>query len=199
MFPEALTNLEKCKKSDYSEVIKSMRANLLKIDINLNERSTRIWKEIDVGGNDFNRKKNLIEALDKLDRSKVDDLFKKIFYKNPKRFSVHNYASNVKSFEPESSNSSIDLKEFHLNKKLKIKYTEDLNFLKDAHILQKIKAIRTKANKFKAVNSNTKNNLLNSSENKSRVKTNKVKNKVKNVKIITDNEIFEPNRNKNKI
>jgi len=175
VFPEAKTKLEKCKNSEYSEVLSSIRVNLLKKDDNLNERSTRIWKEIDVGGNDFNRQKNLLDFLDNLDTSKVDDLFNKIFYDNPKRLSVHNHASNVKSFEPQSTDSSTDVKEFSLNKKLKIVYTEDLNFLKDAHLLQKIKAIRMKANKLKEVNSINKNGS--EKENDNILKEKKIKHK----------------------
>jgi hypothetical protein len=176
--------MEECSKTEYKDIIESIRIFLMKKDNNLIERRTKIWKEIDINSNDFNRMKNLLETLEQLDVTKIIDMFKKIFYTSPKRLSIHNYASNVESFDDKSKESNIDLKEFQLNKEVKIKYTEDLNILKEHPILQRKKMAKKSMTKFRLA---TGTMLTNQSQNSGSTKIKSLKthdmNKMKIMKI----------------
>ncbi len=52
------------------------------------QRSNRIWREILLGNNDFNRKSKLIKEIEKIKISDINLLFNKIFIQSPSKLSV---------------------------------------------------------------------------------------------------------------
>ena len=59
-----------------------------KKDENLMGRTNRLWKEIVLNSLDFDRKAKLLEAIEKITLSDINDLFKDVFIKNPKFLSI---------------------------------------------------------------------------------------------------------------
>lgn len=97
--------------------------------------------------------------MEELDLNYIKELFKSYFYKNPKRLAIHNHASNVESFEvlsKDSLNTVEKLKAFILNKSVQIKYTQDVNALKDNPLLKK-RTLKLKSPKFRLANTSTTN------------------------------------------
>ncbi len=132
---------------------------------------------------DFNRNKNLLRALDDLDVSKIMDMFKNVFFEHLRRLAIHNYATYSKSFDLYTKGANKELKEFQLNKDLKIIYTGDLNILKDHQRLQNKTNLQIKSAKLRSTNSN-KTAGLNANMNKNMKSTKNVnKAKMKNRKI----------------
>jgi secreted Zn-dependent insulinase-like peptidase len=84
VFTKALESMKECKEEGYKNNIQSIRSILIKKDNNLNERVSKIWKEIDLNTKDFNRNKNLLRALDDLDVAKIMDMFKNVFFEHPR-------------------------------------------------------------------------------------------------------------------
>ncbi len=62
-------------------------------DETLLKRSSRIWREILLSLNDFNRKSNLIKEIEKITISDINLLFNKIFIQSPSKLSVQVFNS----------------------------------------------------------------------------------------------------------
>ena len=76
-----------------------MHKNSLKIEIskaneNLNERFDEIYKEIELGTLDFERKFNLIKQISSISVLDIAEAYDSIFFTKPKKLSIQLYGRN---------------------------------------------------------------------------------------------------------
>lgn len=94
---------------------------------------------------------------------------------------IHNHASNVESFEvlsKDSLNTVEKLKAFILNKSVTIKYTQDLNALKENPLLKK-RIMKLKNSKFRLATTSTTKNQIKKSTGAAKIKSVKSQEKSK--------------------
>lgn len=132
--------LKKCEAEGFTEAKASIKEILLKKDDNLKERSLRLWKEIYYNTFEFDRYQKLLQHIDKIKFEEIFQLFKSVFYENPSRITIHQYASGYdKSLISKSINTHID---YDLNKSKKILITNDLFYYKNQPFIQAYKMKR---------------------------------------------------------
>ena len=126
--------LRKCEAAGFDEAKASIKEILLKKDDNLKERSLRLWKEIYYNTFEFDRYQKLLAHVDKIKFDEVFQLFKSVFFENPSRITIHQYASAYdKSVIAKSNDSHID---YDLNKSKKILLLSDLFYYKNQPFIQ---------------------------------------------------------------
>jgi secreted Zn-dependent insulinase-like peptidase len=126
VFLLAEEKLKKCEGNEFTSAKKSVKDILNKKDDNLKERSIKIWREIYYNTYEFDRYKMLYNHVDDIKFEDVYNLFKNVFFNNPNRLTIHQYASTFKSEEINSKkNMNID---YDLNKQKKVLITDNINY-----------------------------------------------------------------------
>lgn len=132
--------LRKCEAEGFAQAKASIKEILLKKDDNLKERSLRLWKEIYYNTFEFDRYQKLLLHVDQIKFDEVFQLFKSVFFENPSRISIHQYASGFdKNLVGKSLNSRLD---YDLNKSKKVLLTDDLFYYRNQPFIQAYKMKR---------------------------------------------------------
>ena len=105
-----------------------MHKNSLKIEIskaneNLNERFDEIYKEIELGTLDFERKFNLIKQISSISVLDIAEAYDGIFFTKPKKLSIQLYGRNK-----EIPTNKIE--NYNLNKTIITKIYDHFNFFR---------------------------------------------------------------------
>lgn len=102
---------------------------------NLKEKNSLIWREIEEGTNDFNRRKKANEILKELTLNDFKAAFTSIFYENPNRLSIRIDA-------PSTKQSLIDSEQYFLNNKIESKVISGYDFFKDHNTFSRSQQIK---------------------------------------------------------
>lgn len=160
VFLLAEEKLKKCEGKDFQAAKKSIKDILNKKDDNLKERSIKIWREIYYNTYEFDRYKMLNNHVEDIKFEEVSQLFKSVFYNNPNRISVHQYASSAKE---EDLKKNIDTNlDYDLNKEKKVLITDNLNYYVNQPYIHAYKSKRF--NRKIVANKSQKKNKKNYSE-----------------------------------
>lgn len=149
--------IAQCDGDRFSEIRSAIIKKLTKPDDNLKERSGRIWNEISLNTYDYNRMKSLLEAEKKMVYQDMVKLHKNIFYDNPNRLTIYNYAG-----KSDSKLIVNDVRPYSLNNKLNVTYTDNLNIFNNQEYISgyKIETLNKIANRLgkkKSTKSSKKN------------------------------------------
>lgn len=127
--------LKSCEGSGFEDAKASLREMLLKKDDNMHQRSGRVWREIYSNQFEFDRREKYLKSLEHLEFSEVHDLFQNTFLFNPRRLTIHQYASNYNDTEALLSSNNKYI-EYSINKKKKIYLSNDLNIFQNNTFIQ---------------------------------------------------------------
>jgi secreted Zn-dependent insulinase-like peptidase len=154
VFLLAEEKLKKCEGNEFTLAKNSIKDILKKKDDNLKERSIKIWREIYYNTYEFDRYKMLYSHVDEIKFLDVYNLFKNIFFNNPNRITIHQYAS---TFDSEEINSKNNFKiDYDLNKEKKILITNNINYYANQPYLYAFKSKRFNRKIIGNKNSNKK-------------------------------------------
>jgi secreted Zn-dependent insulinase-like peptidase len=106
----------------FKEVVFSIKSELKKKEMNMKERTNRIWAEIQLNTLDFSRREKLMQEISKITKNDLVEFFDNIFIDNPQKLSIQIYP---KSQVMENKSEEI----YYLNSNIKYKVTSDLNVL----------------------------------------------------------------------
>jgi secreted Zn-dependent insulinase-like peptidase len=118
---KALEKFNNYALDDYKYTLKNQ---IIKPDVNLNERFSIIWSEIAENTLEFDRKFKLINELNSITVQDVLNAFDKIFFLNPRKLSIQIYSG--KSTLPSQKTTG----EYYLNKTMKYKIINDFNYFR---------------------------------------------------------------------
>jgi insulysin len=106
----------------FKEVVFSIKSELKKREMNMKERTNRIWTEINLNTLDFSRREKLSQEISKISKNDLIEFFDNIFIDNPQKLSIQIYPSNQVI-----ENKSEEI--YYLNSNIKYKVTSDVNVL----------------------------------------------------------------------
>jgi secreted Zn-dependent insulinase-like peptidase len=116
--------LEKFNNYALDEYKFTLKNQISKPDVNLNERFSTIWSEIAENTLEFDRKFKLINELNSITIQDVLNAFDKIFFLNPRKLSIQIY-SGKSTLENKKTTG-----EYYLNKTIKYKVMNDLKYFR---------------------------------------------------------------------
>ena len=127
--------LKKMDEEQFEEIIESTLVELTCQDMNINEESDRLWKEIATNQLIFNRKEVYENLADEVEINDVIQAYEQLFFKNKKVFELH-LICNAKKEETEQAKILRLPKEPELQKIFKInEFKSSINFHPDYSLI----------------------------------------------------------------
>lgn len=101
----------------------SLKNELIKPHENLNERFLDIFREIELGTFDYERKYKLVKEVPLISLNDIISAFQNIFFRNPRKLSIQLYGNkNAESLSSKNEN-------YNLNSKIISKVYSEFDFL----------------------------------------------------------------------
>lgn len=119
------TALDELQDDKLKTFKKTIKGQLLKRDINISERTQKVWNEIIENTLDFDRVNKLIHEIDNITKQDLVSFFQKTFIDSPNKLSIQIYAG-----KEIQTNATVSIQKYGLNDKINTTVTTDLNVLR---------------------------------------------------------------------